>query len=593
MSTPKVKFPFHVVNECHNLTDVVCCSLLAGTTSTENRSSSRFEKPHDYIEYLRNKEHSPNKVYQCVESLRVALTSNPISWISEFGEEGIDEIVNLLRDNRGYSQFEKTEYECVRCLKAIVNNTWGLNAILKPEQHAAVLLLAQCLNPKKPHTMCEALDLLASFCLLTERNGYEKVLRAVTNAVATQNRTSERFRPIVEGLFTESDANDPKRDLCYRCIVFINTIVNTPTDVNFRIHLRCEMMRTGLHDRFELLADIVGKSNQENLIKHFSIFNEIKEDDYEEFSTRFDNVRLELDDVNDCFDLLKNLVCETEAEPYFLSILQHLLFIRDNHELRPAYYQLIEECVSQIVLHKSGFDPNFESRDFHIDTAVLLDELVEKSKVKEFRRTEQYEKKIEELEIQNQELQAKLANYQEKMLEGGAGGTAPAKTGNKLPQIVLGPPPMPGFGPGPPPPPPPPMPGMGGIPPPPPMPGMGPPPPPPPPMPGMGGGPRPPPPPPPMMMGGGMGPPPPPMMMAPKVAVLPYGLKPKKKWDVDGPMKRANWKAIVPAKMSEHAFWVKCKEDQLASDEIFMGLSNKFASRPVKKVRYLRGIVYR
>jgi len=51
------------------------------------------------------------------------------------------------------------------------------------------------------------------------------------------------------------------------------------------------------------------------------------------------------------------------------------------------------------------------------------------------------------------------------------------------------------------------------------------------------------------------------MMMGPMVPVLPHGLKPKKKWDVKNPMKRANWKAIVPAKMSDKAFWVKCQED--------------------------------
>jgi hypothetical protein len=58
-------------------------------------------------------------------------------------------------------------------------------------------------------------------------------------------------------------------------------------------------------------------------------------------------------------------------------------------------------------------------------------------------------------------------------------------------------------------------------------------------MPGMGG-----PPPPPMP---GMGPPPPPgfaMPAAPKPDVLPHGLKPKKKWEVEGPLKRANWKAV-------------------------------------------------
>lgn len=76
------------------------------------------------------------------------------------------------------------------------------------------------------------------------------------------------------------------------------------------------------------------------------------------------------------------------------------------------------------------------------------------------------------------------------------------------------------------------------------------------------------------------GPAPPPMMMQ---TILPHGMKPKKKWDTDGPMKRANWKAIIPQKMSEKAFWVKCQEDKLASDDIFAGLSAKFSSKPTKK----------
>lgn len=67
------------------------------------------------------------------------------------------------------------------------------------------------------------------------------------------------------------------------------------------------------------------------------------------------------------------------------------------------------------------------------------------------------------------------------------------------------------------------------------------------------------------------------------VQVLPHGLKAKKTWQVDGPMKRANWKAIVPNKMSEKAFWIKCQEDKLASDDIFAGLSAKFSSKPIKK----------
>lgn len=82
-------------------------------------------------------------------------------------------------------------------------------------------------------------------------------------------------------------------------------------------------------------------------------------------------------------------------------------------------------------------------------------------------------------------------------------------------------------------------------------------------------------------------PPPPPMpgmSAAPPLPMntLPHYLKPKKKFDADGPMKRANWKAIIPQKLSENAFWVKCQEDKLASEDILAGLSAKFSSKPVK-----------
>lgn len=410
-------------------------------------------------------------MFQCVESLRVALTSNPISWIKEFGEAGIDEIVNLLRESKRRREYEKIEYECIRCLKAVVNNTWGLNVLLRPDQHAAVLLLAQCLDPNKPQTMCEAVKLLAGFCLIQERNGYDKVLRAVTNAAATIDKSGERFRNLVEALFVEHEMEkgygrtETRGELCYHTLIFINTLTNTPSDLNFRLHLRCEMMRSGLYDRLDLLATIVNQAQDQRLENHFKIFNSFREDDYEEFSSRFDHVRLEIDDVNDCFELCKNLVVDTAAEPYFLSILQHMLFIRDDHIYRPAYYKLIEECVSQIVLHKSGVDPNFRARDFHIDTTVLVDDLVERNKAMETMRVEEYEKKLEELHLAKQEAEAKAAHLEEKLKVIEETGVVVKK--NNLPTINIPPPPlMPGMqGPRPPGsgitagPPPPPMPG--------------------------------------------------------------------------------------------------------------------------------------
>ena len=65
-----------------------------------------------------------------------------------------------------------------------------------------------------------------------------------------------------------------------------------------------------------------------------NVFNAHRDEDFDEFAQRFDNIRLELDDINECFELIKNMVMDTAAEPYMLSIFQHLLCIRDDVQIR-------------------------------------------------------------------------------------------------------------------------------------------------------------------------------------------------------------------------------------------------------------------
>jgi hypothetical protein len=245
----------------------------------------------------------------------------------------------------------------------------------------------------------------------------------------------------------------------------------------------------------------------------------------------------------------------------FLLVLSLLRFCR-----RPAYFKLIEECVSQIVLQKSGIDPDFNKKRFDLDLQPLLDELkgkfpgrtvatlmqnlAEKPVEIENSKIEELKKQLEEALGAKAEAEAKLELLARQPKESGGGKLDPSVVSGVAEALKAPPPPpMPGSGVPPPPPPPmmggpppPPMPGSGG-PPPPPMPGSGGPPPPP--MPGMGG------PPPPPMPGMG-GPPPPPMMGGPArvplpgmaAETLPHGLKPKKKWDVSGPLKKANWKTV-------------------------------------------------
>ncbi|XP_065220631.1 protein diaphanous isoform X2 [Planococcus citri] len=529
-------------------------------------SRSKFEKPSEYVQYLSQPDLSPNKIYGCVESLRIALTNNPLSWVHEFGTNGVKQLLSILNDcyiNRD-PKYERIQYECIKCLKAIMNNTVGLKEIFG--QGEALPIIARSLDPSKPGVMLETVKVLAAVCLIPP-NGHEKTLEAITLSADCNN--SERFRPILQAL--QNTTNEALRTACLQ---FINAIVETPDDLEFRLHLRNEIMRTGLYD----ILDTLEKDANEDLMVQLRVFLEHKDEDYFEFMQKFDHIRLEFDDLSDCFEVVKNLVADTAAEPYLLSILQHLLFIRDDALVRPSFYKLIEECVSQIVLHRNGCDPDFRvSRRFNIDVQPLIDTLVEQSRLEEEKKAEELSAKLEQAIAARQEIEAEL-NLAKKTIQelqnSPSGGLGPGRQsiipgGPGAPPPPPMPPPMPGMGPpigkpggGPPPPPPPPPPMMGGR--------GGPPPPPPPPMPGgRGGGPPPPPP------FGGFAPPKPP-------DTLPHGLKPKKKWEVEG-IKRLNWKTIVPHKLSEKSFWVKVDEEKLASPEILNGLAQRFSSKPAHK----------
>jgi len=103
-----------------------------------------------------------------------------------------------LSDNR----YERIQYECIRCLKAIMNNTVGIKEMLA--HHEALTIVARSLEPTKPSVMSEAVKLLGAVCLISI-DSHKKVLDAVTMNGEFKGR--ERFLPIVQGLMNKKNEN--------------------------------------------------------------------------------------------------------------------------------------------------------------------------------------------------------------------------------------------------------------------------------------------------------------------------------------------------------------------------------------------------
>ncbi|XP_049500669.1 protein diaphanous homolog 2 isoform X1 [Panthera uncia] len=535
---------------------------IVGSKVTGGLKNSKHEctlSSQEYVHELRSGI-SDEKLLNCLESLRVSLTSNPVSWVNNFSHEGLGLLLDVLEKLLDKKQQEnidkKNQYKLIQCLKAFMNNKFGLQRILGDER--SLLLLARAIDPKQPNMMTEIVKILSAICIVGEENILDKLLGAITTAAERNNR--ERFSPIVEGL-----ENHEALQLQVACMQFINALVTSPYELDFRIHLRNEFLRSGLKT---MLPDLKEKENDELDIQ-LKVFDENKEDDLTELSHRLNDIRAEMDDMNEVYHLLYNMLKDTAAENYLLSILQHFLLIRNDYYIRPQYYKIIEECVSQIVLHCSGMDPDFKYRQrLDIDFTHLIDSCVNKAKVEESeQKAAEFSKKFDEEFTARQEAQAELQKREEKIKELETEIQQLRTQGHGLSGSsgIPGPPPGPGGGLSPPPPPPPapPLPG-GALPPPPP------------PLPGMTGIPPPPPP-----LFGGSVPPFPPGIPPPPGAPLdlPYGMKQKKIYKPEVPMKRINWSKIEPKELSENCFWLKVKEDKFENPDLFAKLALNFATQ--------------
>ncbi|XP_028968605.1 protein diaphanous homolog 2 [Galendromus occidentalis] len=559
---------------------------------TTDTTRGKLETPAMFVQCLRSDANSEKLLKNC-ESLRIALTSKTVSWVKEFIDKGgIDVLLNLLKKVKPNKKLnEKIELELIKCFRAALNIGHGVKHV--QAHQTALQVVCSSLRPDRASVMLEAAKVIAPICLID--GGHASVLKALT--LAAEQDGTERFRAIVQGLETDND------QLKTACMQIVNGILDVD-DYDFRVHLRNEFMRSGMLRIYEKLQ------TEEELSKEFGcqfdVFKNALEDDFDELTQKLETISQDFYDLTECFEMIKASITNTPAQSALLSILQHMLLIREDAQIRAAYYKLIEGCIAQITLHRNGVDPDFAyTQKFNIQVDEIVERIKGHSSMEDI-NVDALQNRLEEALTQKQEMEAKLANYEAKLGQIGTQGS-PTKALNVPAGLLIGQGLKPPSGSGVPPPPPPPMPPSPmprmGVPAPPPMPGSGVPPPPPPPMPGMGiplappmPGVRGPPPPPPMPayltgMGGPPPPPPPPgMMMAPPgmpsaaaSLALPFGMKPKKQFEVHGTLKRANWKKVNPTQVTANSFWVKVDEGKLATDSLVEQLTSKFATQPPKK----------
>ncbi|XP_047402270.1 formin-like protein 1 isoform X8 [Sciurus carolinensis] len=141
-----------------------------------------------------------------------------------------------LRNSRIVSQKDDV-HVCIMCLRAIMNYQSGFSLVMN--HPACVNEIALSLNNKNPRTKALVLELLAAVCLV--RGGHDIILAAFDNFKEVCGE-QHRFEKLMD-YFRNEDSNI---DFMVACMQFINIVVHSVENMNFRVFLQYEFTHLGL-----------------------------------------------------------------------------------------------------------------------------------------------------------------------------------------------------------------------------------------------------------------------------------------------------------------------------------------------------------
>ncbi|XP_075159897.1 formin-like protein isoform X2 [Haematobia irritans] len=134
---------------------------------------------------------------------------------------------------------------CIMCLRAIMNNKYGFNMVIQHRE--AINCIALSLIHKSLRTKALVLELLAAICLV--KGGHEIILSAFDN-FKNVCQESHRFQTLMEYFMNFEAFNI---DFMVACMQFMNIVVHSVEDMNYRVHLQYEFTALGLDKYLEKL----------------------------------------------------------------------------------------------------------------------------------------------------------------------------------------------------------------------------------------------------------------------------------------------------------------------------------------------------
>lgn len=134
---------------------------------------------------------------------------------------------------------------CIMCMRAIMNNKYGFNMVIQHRE--AINCISLSLIHKSLRTKALVLELLAAICLV--KGGHEIILSAFDNFKEVCHEV-HRFQTLMDYFLNYEVFHI---EFMVACMQFVNIVVHSVEDMNFRVHLQYEFTALGLDNYLERL----------------------------------------------------------------------------------------------------------------------------------------------------------------------------------------------------------------------------------------------------------------------------------------------------------------------------------------------------
>ncbi|KAJ3228343.1 hypothetical protein HDU81_006233 [Chytriomyces hyalinus] len=400
------KPPAHYIEALKNAQQTLANSVSKSMTSHFVQLVTRSSNTHSSSGSGGSKNSMPLK--ELLSQLLVQCKTSGESWLRQFLDlGGLTVLFNLLRGihlrKEKKSKYVDAELEILKVLKFVVKNEFEINELLAKSEW--INILAFSLDSPILPSRISATDFLLALVAINYPKGHNLVIRAFETYRIEYGamRIFERFvgtiAEIVEsrgtfgslvgarkevggaigGIVTmnREKAHTDMKDYLISALALIRYIVQVPSQLEYRIHLRNEFMACGLFKVFQKLKTWA-PTEYAGIMVHVEEFEARAQMDHDEFVEGMDAGIC--DDVIDMEDehkvltvLMESYNGDDSGKEYIRSIIRHLLIPTKMMDdiARVKFLQLLDGLLAQMVLDGKGIQG-----DFFETYGVQVEELV-------------------------------------------------------------------------------------------------------------------------------------------------------------------------------------------------------------------------